>query len=104
VFLRHQSRICLVIIENEQQFIGKRWQFAFATPARFAPASAGRDPICIGLLLRRLVDRAAHGQQSIELSLGQAGEGFHLTLVTDKHPHRLAPFMAFLRTTYLIFY
>jgi hypothetical protein len=36
--------------------------------------------------------------------LGQAGEGFHLTLVADKHPHRLASSMAFLRTAYLIFY
>ena len=52
------------------------------------PARAGLDPVFIGFLLRRLVDVAERGQQRVELGLGQAGQGFHLTVVSDEHPHR----------------
>jgi hypothetical protein len=36
--------------------------------------------------------------------LGQAGQGFHLAVISDLHPHRWATSMAFLRTAYLILY
>src|SRR5207253_8152673 len=97
-------RICLVVIEDKQQFVGHRRQFAFATTAWFAPARSGLEPFFIRFLLRCLVDVAEDRQQVVELGLGQAGQGFHLTLVSDLHAHWLASSMAFWRTVYLSLY
>jgi hypothetical protein len=36
--------------------------------------------------------------------LGQSGQCFHLTVVSDLQPHRLAPSMTFWRIAYLIIY
>jgi hypothetical protein len=36
--------------------------------------------------------------------LGQAGEGFHVTLVSPLDSHRLAPSIAFWSIAYLILY
>src|SRR5205823_8869326 len=99
-----KGRICLVVIEDEQQFVGHRRQFAFATTAWFAPARSGLEPFFIRFLLRCLVDVAEDRQQVVELGLGQAGQGFHLTLVSDLHAHWLASSMAFWRTVYLSLY
>jgi uncharacterized membrane protein len=33
----------------------------------------------------------------MKLVLGQSGQGFHLTVVSDLQPHRLAPSMTFWR-------
>src|SRR5437870_582892 len=96
--------IGLVIIEDKQQFVGHRRQFAFATTAWFAPARSGLEPFFIRFLLRCLVDVAEDRQQVVELGLGQAGQGFHLTLVSDLHAHWLASSMAFWRTVYLSLY
>jgi hypothetical protein len=57
-----KGRIGLVVIANEQQFIGHSWPCAFATTAGFAPACAGRDPFCIRLLLDGLRAVAKDGQ------------------------------------------
>src|SRR5947209_2524769 len=99
-----KGRICLAVIEDEQQFVGHRRQFAFATTAWFAPAPSGLNPFFIRFLLRCLVDVAEDRQQVVELGLGQAGQGFHLTLVSDLHAHWLASSMAFWRTVYLSLY
>src|SRR5207244_8936671 len=99
-----KGRICLVVIEDKQQFVGHRRQFAFATTAWFAPARSGLEPFFIRFLLRCLVDVAEDRQQVVELGLGQAGQGFHLTLVSDLHAHWLASSMAFWRTVYLSLY
>src|SRR5687767_10017037 len=40
----------------------------------------------------------------IKVVLGQAGQGFHLTVVSDVQPHRLAPSMTVWKTAYLIIY
>jgi hypothetical protein len=40
------------------------------------------------LLLGCPVEITEDGQQMVELGLGQAGQGFHLTLVSDLQPHR----------------
>jgi hypothetical protein len=85
------SRQCL----SQELFLNKKEANSTAPPARVAPASAGLDPIFIGFLLRRLVEVAERGQQRVELGLGQAGHGFHLTVVSDEHPHRLALSMVF---------
>src|SRR5437870_9726834 len=96
--------IGLVIIEDKQELLGYGWQFAFATSAWFAPARSGLEPFFIRFLLRCLVDVAEDRQQVVELGLGQAGQGFHLTLVSDLHAHWLASSMAFWRTVYLSLY
>src|SRR5439155_8289895 len=96
--------IGLVIIEDKQELLGYGWQFAFATTAWFAPARSGLEPFFIRFLLRCLVDVAEDRQQVVELGLGQAGQGFHLTLVSDLHAHWLASSMAFWRTVYLSLY
>ena len=83
-----KGRICLIIVENELQFLRHRWQFPFGPTARFAPSCAGFDPFCIRFLLRGLVDGTEEGQQVVELILGQAGQGFHLAIVSDLQIHR----------------
>src|SRR4029453_6903092 len=40
----------------------------------------------------------------MELGLGQAGEGFHLPLISEVHAHQVASSMAFWSTAYLILY
>src|SRR5215813_6563315 len=99
-----EGRICLVVIENEQQFLGHRRQFAFATATRLPHARSGCEPFFVRFLLCYLIDVAEDGQQVIKLVLGQSGQGFHLTVVSDLQPHRLAPSMTFWRTAYLIIY
>src|SRR5262249_10894121 len=96
--------IGLVIIEDEQQFLRHRWQFAFATATRLPHARSGCEPFFVRFLLCYLIDVAEDGQQVIKLVLGQSGQGFHLTVVSDLQPHRLAPSMTFWRTAYLIIY
>src|SRR5947209_20608820 len=50
-----KGRLCLVIIEGEQQVVGHGWQFAFATTAWLAPSRSGRDLYVIWYLLGGLV-------------------------------------------------
>ena len=83
-----KGRIRLVIKEDKEQFIRHRRQFAFGTTARYAPACSGFDPFFLRFLLRGPIDVAEDGQQMVELGLGQAGKGFHLTIVSDLQPHR----------------
>src|SRR6266850_8156155 len=90
-----KGRICLVVREDKQQFISHRWQFAFGATARCARARSGHDPFFIRLLLRGLVDVAEDGQQVGALGVGEAREGFHLTIISDLQPHWLAPSIAF---------
>ena len=90
-----EGRIRLIVVENERQFLRYRWQFPFGPTARFAPSCAGFDPFCIRFLLSGLVDGTEEGQQVVELVLGQAGQGFHLAIVSDEHSHRWAPSMVF---------
>jgi hypothetical protein len=85
------SRRC----SSKELFLNKKEASSTAPPAKVALASAGLDPIFIGFLLRRLVDVAERGQQRVESGLGQAGHGFHLTVVSDEPPHRLALSMVF---------
>jgi hypothetical protein len=59
------------------------------------PARAGFDPFFIRLLLGGLVDVTEDGQQMVELGLGQAGQSFHLTIVSDLQSHRWAPSKVF---------
>jgi len=80
--------IHLIVIEDELQFLRHRWQFPFAPTARFAPSCAGCDPCCIRFLLRCLVDGTEEGEQVVELGLGQAGQGFHLAIVSDLQTHQ----------------
>jgi hypothetical protein len=98
------GRIGLGVIEDAQQFVGHGGQCAVATTAWFAPARSGRDPFFIRVLLRGLGDVAEDRQQVVELGLGQAGEGFHLPLVSDLHSHWSPSSLAFWRTAYLILY
>src|SRR4029453_5683199 len=98
------GRIGLVIIEDEQQFLGHRRQCAFATTTRFPHACSGDEPFFIRFLLCCLIDVAEDGQQVMKLVLGQSGQGFHLTVVSDLQPHRLAPSMTFWGIAYLIIY
>src|SRR5439155_24223377 len=72
-----------------------RRQFAFGATARYARSRSGPDPFFIRLLLRCLIDIAEDGQQVGELGLGQARQGFHLTIVSDLQPHRLASSITF---------
>src|SRR4029434_3071295 len=58
----------------------------------------------IRFLLCCLIDVAEDGQQVMKLVLGQSGQGFHLTVVSDLQPHRLAPSMTFWRIAYLVIY
>jgi hypothetical protein len=81
-----------------------RWQFACGTTARVARAGSRCAPFCIRFVLSGLVESMEDGQQMVEVGLGQAGQGFHLTVIADVPPQRLAPSMAFLRTAYLILY
>src|SRR5262244_1925694 len=99
-----EGRIGLVIIEDEQQFLRHRRQFAFATATRFPHACSGCEPFFVRFLLCCLIDVAEDGQQVIKLVLGQSGQGFHLTVVSDLQPHRWAPSMTFWRIAYLIIY
>jgi hypothetical protein len=75
--------ICLLIVENEPQLLRHRWQFPFGPTARFAPSCAGCDPFCIRFLLSGLVEGTEEGEQVVELVVGQAGQGFHLAIVSD---------------------
>jgi len=68
-----KGRIGLIIIENEQELLGYRGQFAFGAPSRFPPARTGFDPSFIRFLLCALVEVTEDGQQLVELGLGQAG-------------------------------
>ena len=68
-----KGRIRLVIIEDKEQFIRHRRQFAFGATARCARARSGLDPFFIRLLLRCLIAVAEDRQPVVELSLGQAG-------------------------------
>src|ERR1043166_4117273 len=99
-----EGRIGLVIIEDEQPFLGNRRQFAFETATRFPHACSGCEPCFVRFLLCCLIDVAEDGQQVMKLVLGQSGQGFHLTVVSDLQPHRLAPSMTFWRIAYLIIY
>src|SRR5262249_11379182 len=99
-----EGRIGLVIIEDEQQFLGHRRQFAFETATRFSHACSGCEPFFVRLLLCCLIDVAEDGQQVMKLVLGQSSQCFHLTVVSDLHPHRLAPSMTFWRIAYRIIY
>src|SRR5215813_7512306 len=94
----------LVVKEDEQQFLGHRRQFAFATTTRLPHARSGCEPCFVRFLLCCLIDVAEDGQQVIKLVVGQSGQGFHLTVVSDLQPHRLAPSMTFWRIAYLIIY
>jgi hypothetical protein len=87
--------IRFVIGEDELQFLRHRGQFPFGSPARFPPSCAGVDPCFIRFLLRGLVDGTEKGQQVVELVLGQAGQGFHLAIVSDVQTHRRAPSRVF---------
>jgi hypothetical protein len=99
-----KGRIGLGVREDEQQVVGHGGQGAFATTAWFAPARSGREPFFLRLLLRCLREVAEDGPQVVAWGLGQAGQSFHLTLVSDVQSHRLASSMAFWRTAYLILY
>jgi len=57
-----EGRICLVVIEDELQFLRQRWQFAFGATARVTPARAGCDPCFIRVLLGCPVDITEDGQ------------------------------------------
>jgi hypothetical protein len=46
-------------------------------------STAGFDRFFIRFLLCCLVDVTEDGQQMVKLGLGQAGSGFHLTVVSD---------------------
>jgi hypothetical protein len=76
-----------VIIEDKRQFIRHRGQFTFAAPSGFTLSRARLNPFFIGLLLGRLVSRLEDGQELIKLGLGQAGQGFHLTVISDDEAH-----------------
>src|SRR6266700_4121366 len=75
--------IDLIIIEEEQELVCYRREFAFAAPSRFTPACSGLDPFFIGFLLAYLVHVTEGEQQIVELSLGQTGQGLHLAIVSD---------------------
>src|SRR4029450_5498488 len=94
----------LVIREDAQPCLGPRRQCALATATRFPHACSGDEPFFIRFLLCCLIDVAEDGQQVMKLVLGQSGQGFHLTVVSDLQPHRLAPSMTFWRIAYLIIY
>src|SRR2546425_5357669 len=96
--------IDLIIIEEEQELVCYRREFAFAAPSRFTPACSGLDPFFIGFLLAYQVHVTEGEQQRVELSLGQTGQGLHLAIVSDVQTHWWAPSMVFLRIAYLIFY
>src|SRR5712692_3616236 len=90
------GRIRLGVIEHAQQCIGHGRPLPFATTSRFARSCSGLDPFFGLLVLRGPVDIAEDGQQGVELGLGQTGEGFPLTIVSDLDLHRWAPSMVFL--------
>src|SRR2546428_1033270 len=76
--------IRLVRREDKRQFLCHRWQFPFGTTARLTSSRAGCDPVVIRLLPGCLVQVSEDGQQRVALGLGQAGESFHLTVVSDE--------------------
>jgi hypothetical protein len=63
---------------------------AFGATARCARARSGLDPFVRRVRRRGRRDVAEDRQQGVELGVGQAGSGFHLTLVSAVHPHGLA--------------
>src|SRR4051812_23882029 len=74
---------------REQTVISPPWvAVSLWSTARVTPARAGCDPFCIRFLLGGPVDLTEDGQQTVELGLGQAGQDFHLTIVSDLQPHR----------------
>ena len=83
-----KGRRGLVILEDEQELLCHRRQLAFGAPSRFAPSRSRLHPCVIGFLPGCLVDVPEDGQQRVKLGLGQASEGFHLTVVSDLYPHR----------------
>ena len=80
--------IRLIVIEDKLQFLRHRWQFPFGPTTRFASSRAGCPPFFIRFLLAALVHVTEDGQQMVELVLGQAGQGFHLAIVSDLQTHR----------------
>jgi hypothetical protein len=82
-------------VEDKLQFLRHGWQFPFGPAARVTPARAGCDSLCIRLLLGCPVDITKDGQQMVELSLGQAGQSFHLAIVSNLQTHRRAPSRVF---------
>jgi hypothetical protein len=94
----------LGIIEHAEELVGHRGQCAFGAPSRLTPARTGFDPCFIRVLLCGLGEGTEDGQPLGALGLGQAGEGFPLTIVSDVSTHRLAPSLVFLRIASLILY
>ena len=68
-----KGRIGLIIIEEKQELVCYRREFAFGAPSRFAHTRSGLDPFFIGFLLASLVHVTEDGQQMVELRLGQTG-------------------------------
>src|SRR5438093_12695593 len=58
-----KGRRGLIIIEEEQELVCYRREFAVGAPSSFAPASARLDPSYIGLLLASRRRVAEHGRQ-----------------------------------------
>jgi len=86
----------LGVLEDPRPCIRQGAPCPFGATARLAPARTGFDPVCIGFLLRCLVEVAEEGQQRVAGGLRQASEGFQLTVVSDLSTHRLASSMVFL--------
>jgi hypothetical protein len=82
-------------VEDKRSFLRHGWQCPFGPTARVAPARAGLDPFFIRVVLGCPGDITEDGQQRVALGLGQASQGFHLTIVSDVQPHRSAPSMVF---------
>jgi hypothetical protein len=83
--------IRLLVREDERPLLRHRGQFPCGSPARCAPSCAGFAPYFRRFWLRGLVEGTEKGEQVVELVLGQAGQGFHLTIVSDVQPQWWAP-------------
>jgi hypothetical protein len=71
------------------------WQCPLGATARVTPARADLAPCCICVLLGGSGAIPADGQQRVAWGLGQAGQGFPRTLVSDVSSHREAPSIIF---------
>ena len=74
--------------EDQRSLLPHGWPFPCGATARAPPPRAGLEPCFRRLLLGGSVDSPEDGQQRVEGSLRQAGQGFHLTFVSDVQPHR----------------